>query len=530
MEQNKELKFNSDARLAIKQGIDIVAEAVKTTLGPKGNTVIIGQTLGPHVTKDGVSVAKEIKLKDNFQDIGAQLIKEVATKTLNMVGDGTTTSTILAQAFINKGMELIAGGENPIAVKREIDNISKAVVDYIRSKSIDISSDSELIKNVATISANNDSILGELIADAFSKISLDGVITVEESKNIETSINVIQGMQFDRGYVAPHFVTDNVKNEAILYNPVILITEQRITSMRSVVDVLEPVVKNGDSLLIIAEDYDSEVIENLKLNKLQGVLKVVAIKAPSYGDYRKDILQDIAVLTDGESLTYESNLSLTDYTYEMLGRCEKVIVTKDTTTIIGGKGSQKAIEHRIKQIRTVLQETDSETINAMARQRIAKLAGGVAVVHVGGTTELEMKERKDRVDDAVCATRAAIEEGVVVGGGISLFNAYYDAPTNASETFIHLLNALMEPCIQILRNCGQSEEEISNILQQIFDKDNPNFGYDAKAEEVCNLFERGIVDPTKVVRLSIENAASIAGLVLTTNCVIVPEQLNIITM
>lgn len=525
MEQNKELKFNSDAKLAIKRGIDIVAEAVKSTLGPKGNTVIIQQALGPHVTKDGVTVAKEIQLKDNFENIGAQLIKEVATKTLNMVGDGTTTSTILAQAFIEKGLKMIEDGMNPVAAKKEIENLAKKAVDYVKELSVGISGNTDLIKNVATISANNDSVLGELIADAFSKITLDGVITVEESKNIETNVDVIQGMQFDRGYVAPHFATDNVKNEAVLYNPRILITEQRIPSMRGLVPVLEEIIKNGESLLIIAEDYDSEVIENLKLNKLQGILKVVAVKAPSYGDYRKDILHDIAVLTDGISLTYESNLNISDYTYDMLGKCEKVTVTKDATTIVGGKGDKKAIEHRIRQIQTAIKETDSDVLIKMCQQRIAKLAGGVAVVYVGGTTELEMKERKDRVDDAVCATRAAIEEGVVVGGGIALLRA-----SNVLASSTELSSVLTTPYMQILINCGLSEDEINQITKYVSTSDNGNVGYDAKTGTVYDLFKQGIVDPTKVVRLSVENAASIAGLVLTTSCVIAPEQINIIHM
>ena len=518
---NKELKFNKSAREAMQLGINIVAEAVKVTLGPRGRTVMINQGNGiPYITKDGVTVAKEIKLKDNFQDLGAQLIKEVASRTLTTVGDGTTTSVILAQTIINKGLQLIDNGVSPIAIKRDIDLAVKQVIEYIKSISIPIAGDLEKIRNVATISANNDAVLGKLIADAFSKITLDGVITVEESKSTDTTIEVIQGMQFDRGFVAPHFVTDTVKNIVELLDPVILITEQRINSMRDLVPILEDVAHRNQSIMIIAEDYDSEVIENIKLNKLQGILKIVLVKAPSYGEYRKDILQDIAVLTDGENITYDGGLGINTVEYALLGQCNRVVVTKDSTTIIGGKGKPDAIENRIKQITNLLRTTESDVINDLCKRRIAKLLGGVAVVYVGGMTELEMKERKDRIEDAICATRAAIEEGIVIGGGVTLWrsaNIFSDV-TYGVEI---IRESVKEPLYQILKNNG-----VSSNLTELFDS--AEKGYDAEKDEVCNMMERGIIDPTKVVRLSLENAASVASLVLTTECIIAPEQINII--
>lgn len=526
-ETNKELLFGDTAKERIIKGINIVADAVKTTLGPGGQTVIIETQNGPHITKDGVTVAKNIKLKDNFENLGAQLCKEIALKTVTEAGDGTSSSLVIAQALIKYGLELLDIGVSPIALKREIDEVVQSVIQYVKDSSIPITS-TELLKSVATISANNDSVIGELIANAFDKIGNEGVITVEESKDSNTTIDIIQGMQFDRGLLAPHFATDTVKNECVLIDPYILITEQRIITMRSLVQILEPMVKEGNSLLLIAEDFDNEVIDNLKLNKLQGVLKVCPIKAPSFGDFRKEILHDLAALTGGENVSYDSNLSLKDVNIAMLGKCEKVVVTKDHCTIIGGKGDNEHIQHRIEKIRNQITTSEAESVIENCKLRLAKLTGGIAQINVGGSTEIEMRERKDRIDDAVCATRAAIEEGVVIGGGQLLYKygvtkLDIENYIKAGETVVY--SAIQTPFEQILTNSGY-EGDLS-ITDRVI---NENIGFNAKNGEFCDLFENGIIDPTKVVRLTLENAASIAGLVLSTNCVIANEQINIISL
>ncbi len=521
---SKEIKFNQQARESIKRGIDILADAVKVTLGPKGRNVIIG-TSGklPHITKDGVTVAKEIELKDPFENIGAQLIKEVASKTCQDVGDGTSSATILAQSIINQG---ICSKQNPVILKREIEEAVEFVINYIKEHAIDISTNPDSIRNIATISTNNDKELGNLIADAISKITNDGIIIVEESKSVETSIEVINGMQFERGYLAPHFITDYIKNEAVLDNPYILISNQKITSTKDLVPILENIVQNGQSILIIAEDFDNEVLENLKYNKLQNILKVIPIKAPSYGEYRNHILEDVAIMTDGIHVSYDSGIQIKDIDLSMLGQCEKIIVTKDTTTIIHGKGNQKNIDLRVKLIKDELAQIkldkpDNKIVIDFYEQRIARLSGGIALLKVGGVTEIEMKERKDRIDDAIAATRAAIEEGIVVGGGITYKNAAREIPFETEGANI-LVRSLLSPMYQIIENAGESIDNIVNLLID------DNYGYNAHTDSVENLLESGVVDPAKVARMALMNAVSIATLFLTTECIIVPEQLNII--
>lgn len=527
----KEIKFYNDARSKMKEGIDILANAVKITLGPKGNNVIIGNTI-PHVTKDGVTVAKEINLRDPFQNVGAQLVKEVASKTCTEIGDGTTTSSVLIQAIINCGLATLS--ENPtldnVTLVNQINDCAKNVIEQIQTTSIPITDDK--IRDIATISANNDSELGQLIADAFKQITRDGVIVVEESKNINTSVEIISGMRFDRGFLAPHFITDQIKNEAVLENPYILITDQKINSTRELINILDPIVSSNKSILLIAEDFDNEVIENLKINKLNGILKVIPIKAPSFGEYRKDLLYDLAILTDGTYVGYDSGLTLNDMQIQMLGRAEKVVVTKDNTTIIGGFGKKEHIDTRVTQLKQQLDnikesQSDQAFLKDFLQQRIAKLVSGIAIIYVGGTTELEMKQRKDRVDDAVAATKAAIEEGVVIGGGITYLQIS-DAitPSNYGETVIK--NALIIPFIQILLNCGLTMEQIDKIHKDLFalHQTDTDYGYNAKTNQIEDLLESGVIDPTKVTKIAFQNAVSIATLFLTTECIIVPEIQN----
>ena len=519
----KDLKFNKDARNSILKGINTLADAVKVTLGPRGNCVIIGSLDGsPRVTKDGVSVAKEIILDDPYENIGAQLIKEAAVKTLNTVGDATTTSTILAQAIVNGCQKALDKGVSPIEIKEGINTALKDVLSYIKDNTIDINDND--IKNIATISANNDEELGSLIGDAFNKIGRDGVITVEESSNETTKVEIINGMQFDRGYLAQHFVTDYVKDTCILENPYILITEHKMNRMNDLKFVLTQIAGEGRSILLIAEDFDDSVLEALKANKLSGTLKVCAIKAPSFGEYRKLILDDIAILTGGTNISYDSGLELSDVTMNMLGSCSKVIVNKTTTTIVKGNGKIEDINNRVANIKHELACVEADpSLNGsflitLHKERIAKLTGGVAVIYVGGTTDLERSERKDRVDDAVAATKAAIEEGVVIGGGVTYYNAIGNITDDSVGADI-LIQALATPIQLLIRSAG-SDPDV--VLPHIGD----TCGFNAKTGALVNMYEEGIIDPAKAARLALENSVSVGNLFLSTQCVIVPKLIN----
>ena len=519
----KDLKFNKDARNSILKGINTLADAVKVTLGPRGNCVIIGSLDGsPRVTKDGVSVAKEVILDNPYENIGAQLIKEAAVKTLNTVGDATTTSTVLAQAIVNGCQKALDKGVSPIEIKEGINAALKDVLSYIKDNTIDINDND--IKNIATISANNDEELGSLIGDAFNKIGRDGVITVEESSNETTKVEIINGMQFDRGYLAQHFVTDYVKDTCILENPYILITEHKMNRMNDLKFVLTQIAGEGRSILLIAEDFDDSVLEALKANKLSGTLKVCAIKAPSFGEYRKLILDDIAVLTGGTNISYDSGLELSDVTMNMLGSCSKVIVNKTTTTIVKGNGKIEDINNRVANIKHELACVEADpSLNGsflitLHKERIAKLTGGVAVIYVGGTTDLERSERKDRVDDAVAATKAAIEEGVVIGGGVTYYNAIGNITDDSVGADI-LIQALATPIQLLIRSAG-SDPDV--VLPHIED----TCGFNAKTGALVNMYEEGIIDPAKAARLALENSVSIGNLFLSTQCVIVPKLIN----
>ena len=524
---DKKLLFDLEAKRQVLRGMNILANAVKRTLGPQGQCVVIGDydNRKPHVTKDGVTVAKNIQFKDKYLNAGACLIREAALKTVESVGDATTTSTVLAQAFINEAMDYLEDGANPAKLKKGIQKASKIILDNIRKSAKPIAEGD--IESIATISANNDPEIGKLISEAFEKITYDGVVIVEESSNVNTSIEVNQGMQFDRGWLAPHFVTNDIKNECVLENPYILITEQKINMMRDLVPILEKVVAENRPILIIAEDYDSEVIENLKMNKLQGIVKICPVKAPSFGEYRKEVLDDIAILTGGTNLTYESGLYIPSIDVDMLGRCDKVIITKENTTIVGSKTSVEAIQHRVDYIKKRLTEVkESDANNAFMKDflsaRIAKLVGGICKIYVGGTTELEMKERKDRVDDAICATKAAMEEGVVAGGGITYLKNI-ETPIVSSDEDIQcginiILNGLNSVTENIMYNAGYDYIEMESKL----DPDS-NIGFDANSETFVNMFEAGIINPAKSERLSFENAISVLNLFLSTSCVIVDE-------
>ena len=528
---NKEIKFYNDARKKMLDGINLLADAVKVTLGPKGRSVIITEPNEiPHITKDGVTVAKSIKLADEFANAGAQLIKEAAVRTVNLVGDSTTTSTVLAQAFINALYKEIEAGANPIKLKKGFDRAIQQVIEYIKANARELRDDD--IKYVASISANNDEKIGELIADAFKKVGRDGVITVEESSNSETTCNVVMGMQFDRGYEAPHFVTNEEKGECILENPYIFITDHKIQLTRDLLNILEPLARDGKSLLIIAQDYDSEVIENLKLNKLQGTLKVCAIKCPSMGEYRKEVLQDIAIVTDGTYLSYDSGLEVFDCSMDMLGRAKRVIVTKETTTIIDGEGAQTLVDSRVKEIQHKLTEIkdsqmDGEFYRDFLKRRIAMLVGGVARIKVGGKTEIEMKETKDRIDDAVAATYAAIEEGIIAGGGLDFYkcgigmfsNSEWFASMDEQKGYDVVINTLDVILATIIENAGFNKTDIINDSNLI---NNCWIGFDANSEKFVDMYEAGIINPAKADRLAIEHAASITDLFLTTDCIIVP--------
>lgn len=525
----KEIKFNIDARAQMKEGADALANAVKVTLGPKGRNVVIDKKFGaPQVTKDGVTVAKEVELEDKFANMGAQMVKEVASKTNEQAGDGTTTATVLAQAIINVGLKNVTAGANPMDLKRGIDKAVAAVVAELKAHSQAVGDDYSKIEQVGTISANNDSYIGKLIADAMSKVKKDGVITVEEAKGTETEVKVVEGMQFDRGYISPYFMTNGEKMETVLDDPQILITDKKISTMKDLLPILEPIAREGRSLLIIAEDVDGEALTTLVVNKLRGTLKIAAVKAPGFGDRRKEMLQDIATLTGAIVVSEERGFTLENTTPDMLGKAEKVVITKENTTIVNGAGNKEDIAERAELIRKQIATTTSDYDREKLQERLGKLAGGVAVLYVGAATEVEMKEKKDRVEDALNATRAAVEEGFVPGGGVAYVRAAevlrdMKGDNDDETTGIHIVaRALEEPLRQIAANAGV---EGSVIIQKIREgKD--DFGYNARTDEYCNLYEAGVIDPTKVSRVALENAASVAGMFLTTECAIaeIPEK------
>ena len=523
----KEIVFNMEAREQLKKGVDELANAVKVTLGPKGRNVIIEKKFGaPHITKDGVTVAKEVELADPFMNTGAQLVKSVASKTGDDAGDGTTTATVLAQSIVNVGIKNVTAGANPMDLKRGIDKAVAKVVESIKEQSEAVGSDYDKIEQVATISANNDPEIGKLIADAMRRVSKDGVITIEEAKGTETSIGVVEGMQFDRGYLSPYFVTDTEKMECVMDNPYILIYDKKISNLKDFLPILEPAIQTGRPLLVIAEDVDSEALTTLVVNRLRAQLKICAVKAPGFGDRRKEMLEDIAILTGGIVISEEKGLSLEQATIEMLGRCDKVTVSKDNTTIVNGAGSKEAIAERVAQIKAQIAATKSDYDKEKLQERLAKLAGGVAVLYVGAASEVEMKEKKDRVDDALCATRAAIEEGIVPGGGVAYIRAI-DAleglkGDNADETTgIEIIKrAVEEPLRQIVSNAGK---EGAVVVQKVREGEG-DFGYNARTDVYEHMKAAGVVDPAKVTRVALENAASIAGMFLTTECVIVEKK------
>ena len=524
----KEIKFNMDARAQMKEGADALADAVKVTLGPKGRNVVIEKKFGaPHVTKDGVTVAKEIELEDRFANMGAQMVKEVASKTNDQAGDGTTTATVLAQAIINVGLKNVTAGANPMDLKRGIDKAVEAVVASLREQSQEVGEDYAKIEQVGTISANNDNYIGKLIADAMSKVKKDGVITVEEAKGTETEVKVVEGMQFDRGYISPYFMTNGDKMEAVLDTPYVLLTDKKSSALKDLLPVLEPIAREGKALLIIAEDVEGEALTTLVLNKLRGTLKIAAVKAPGFGDRRKEMLQDIAVLTGGAVISEERGFYLENTTLDMLGRAEKVVVTKDNTTVVNGAGLPGAIQERADLIRKQIETTNSDYDREKLQERLGKLAGGVAVLYVGAATEVEMKEKKDRVEDALSATRAAVEEGIVPGGGVAYIRASEALKSlkgdNEDETTgIHIVaRAIEEPLRQIAANAGVEGSVIINKIRE----GKGDFGYNARTDEYVNMFEAGVIDPTKVSRVALENAASVAGMFLTTECAIadIPE-------
>ncbi|MGZ5193303.1 MAG: chaperonin GroEL [Kaistella sp.] len=518
----KEIKFDIESRDALKRGVDALANAVKVTLGPKGRNVVIEKSFGaPHVTKDGVSVAKEIELEDRVENMGAQMVKEVASKTNDIAGDGTTTATVLAQAIVREGLKNVAAGANPMDLKRGIDKAVIAVVENLKTQSQEVGDSSEKIKQVASISANNDDTIGTLIAEAFGKVGKEGVITVEEAKGTDTTVDVVEGMQFDRGYQSPYFVTNPEKMVAELENPYILLVEKKISSMKELLPVLEPVAQAGKSLLIICEEVEGEALATLVVNKLRGSLKIAAVKAPGFGDRRKAMLEDIAILTGGTVISEERGITMENATLEMLGTAEKVTIDKDNTTLVNGAGEESLIKGRVNQIKAQMESTTSDYDREKLQERLAKLAGGVAVLYVGAASEVEMKEKKDRVDDALHATRAAVEEGIVPGGGVALVRAIsaldFDGANLDESTGIKIVKrAIEEPLRQIVTNAGG---EGSVIVAKVAEGSG-DFGFNAKTDEYVNMYEAGIIDPTKVVRVALENAASVSGMLLTTECVI----------
>ena len=523
----KEISFNIDARDQLKRGVDELANAVKVTLGPKGRNVIIEKKYGaPHITKDGVTVAKEIELDDAVQNLGAQLVKEVASKTGDDAGDGTTTATVLAQAIVSVGLKNVTAGANPMDLKRGIDKAVAKVVESIKKQAQEVGDNYDKIEQVATISANNDAIIGKLIADAMKKVSKDGVITIEEAKGTDTTIDVVEGMQFDRGYISPYFVTNTEKMEVEMEKPYILIHDKKISNLKELLPVLEPAVQSGRPLLIIAEDVDSEALTTLVVNRLRAQLKICAVKAPGFGDRRKEMLEDIAVLTGGIVISEEKGIKLESATIDMLGTAERITVSKDNTVIVNGAGAKENIMARVAQIKSQIAATSSDYDREKLQERLAKLAGGVAVLYVGAASEVEMKEKKDRVDDALSATRAAIEEGIVPGGGVTYIRAIsalegLKGECDDEQTGIEIVKrAIEEPLRQIATNAGK---EGAVIVQKVREGEG-DFGYNARADRFENMFAAGVVDPAKVTRVALENAASIAGMFLTTECVITDKK------
>jgi chaperonin GroEL len=522
----KQVKYNVEARDALKRGVDTLANAVKVTLGPKGRHVIIDKKFGsPAITKDGVTVAKEIDLKDPIENMGAQMLKEVASKTADIAGDGTTTATVLAQAIVTAGIKNVAAGANPMDLKRGIDKAVKVVVENLKAQKQDVGDDFSKIKQVASISANNDDVIGEMIADAMQKVGTGGVITVEEAKGTETEVKTVEGMQFDRGYLSAYFVTNTDKMEAELENPYILIYDKKISSMKELLPILEKQVQTGKPLLIIAEDLDGEALSTLVVNKIRGSLKVAAVKAPGFGDRRKAILEDIAILTGGTVISEERGYKLENAELEHLGVAEKVIIDKDNTTVINGAGSTDAIQARVNEIRTQMDATTSDYDKEKLQERLAKLSGGVAVLYIGAASEVEMKEKKDRVDDALHATRAAVEEGIVAGGGVAFIRAVaaltdLKGDNEDENTGIQIIRrAIEEPLRQICENAGIE----GSIIVQKVKEGTGDFGYNARTDKFENLIGAGVIDPTKVSRVALENAASIAAMLLTTECVLADE-------
>ena len=519
----KDIKFNLEAREAMKQGVDQLANAVKVTLGPKGRNVILEKKFGaPQITKDGVTVAKEVELADHFQNAGAQLVKSVASKTGDDAGDGTTTATVLAQAIVREGLKNVAAGANPMDLKRGIDKAVAAVVESIKKQSEPVASDYQKIEQVATVSANNDPEIGKLLADAMQKVSKDGVITIEEAKGRDTTIGVVEGMQFDRGYLSAYFVTDTEKMECVMENPYVLIYDKKISNLKDFLPILEPAVQSGRPLLVIAEDVDSEALTTLVVNRLRTQLKICAVKAPGFGDRRKAMLQDIATLTGGVVISEDTGLKLEQATIEMLGTYDKVTVSKDNTTIVNGHGQKELIQDRINQIKNEISNSTSDYDKEKLQERLAKLSGGVAVLYVGAPSEVEMKEKKDRVDDALCATRAAIEEGIIPGGGVAYIRAQealegVKGDNADEETGIQIIRrAIEEPLRQIVENAGLEGSVVVNEVRN----GKADYGYNARLDKYENLKASGIIDPAKVTRVALENAASIAGMFLTTECVI----------
>ncbi|MFC4634833.1 chaperonin GroEL [Dokdonia ponticola] len=517
----KDIKFDIEARDGIKRGVDALANAVKVTLGPKGRNVIISKSFGaPQVTKDGVTVAKEIELEDPLENMGAQMVKEVASKTNDLAGDGTTTATVLAQAIVKEGLKNVAAGANPMDLKRGIDKAVLAITEHLEKQTTKVGNSSEKIQQVAAISANNDSVIGELIAEAFGKVGKEGVITVEEAKGTETYVDVVEGMQFDRGFLSPYFVTNSEKMHAELDNPYILLFDKKISSMKDLLPVLEPVAQTGKPLLIIAEDVDGEALATLVVNKLRGALKIAAVKAPGFGDRRKAMLEDIAILTGGTVISEERGFTLENATIDMLGTAETVTIDKDNTTVVNGAGDKKMIKARVGEIKSQIETTTSDYDKEKLQERLAKLAGGVAVLYVGAASEVEMKEKKDRVDDALHATRAAVEEGIVAGGGVALVRAKAALDKiktiNADEaTGVQIVNRAIEaPLRTIVSNAGG---EGSVVIAKVMEG-KKDFGYNAKNGEYTDMIKAGIIDPKKVTRVALENAASVSGMILTTEC------------
>lgn len=523
----KEIKYNIEARNLMKEGVDALANAVKVTLGPKGRNVVIDKKYGaPQITKDGVTVAKEIELSDAFANMGAQIVKEVASKTNDQAGDGTTTATVLAQSIINVGLKNVTAGANPMDLKRGIEKAVECVVNSLKEQSQSVGDDLSKIEQVASVSANNDLTIGKLIAEAMSKVKKEGVITVEEAKGTDTEVKVVEGMQFDRGYISAYFITNSDKMEAVLDNPLVLITDKKISTMKDLMPVLEPVAQNGRSLLIIAEDVDGEALATLVVNRLRGTLKIAAVKAPGFGDRRKEMLEDIAILTGGTVITEDKGIRLESATIDMLGNAEKVVIDKENTTVVNGAGTKEAINARVAQIRKQMEITTSDYDKEKLQERLAKLSGGVAVLYVGAASEVEMKAKKDRVEDALNATRAAIEEGFVPGGGVAYLRAIpslkkIKADNEDEATGVAIVaRAIEEPLRMIVENAGQE----GSIVVQKVREGKGDFGYNARTDKYENLFASGVIDPTKVARVALENAGSVAGMFLTTECVLAEKK------